>query len=131
MSIEKKIGYRELVQRAMAEVITLSALEALEIFQQGESLFIDLRDIRELKREGKIPGAVHVPRGMLEFWLDPDSPYFKEVFQKDSAFIFYCNKGWRSALATLTAQQMGLLALSHIDGGFAAWCEINGPVEEI
>ncbi len=96
-----------------------------------EAVFIDLRDIRELQREGKIPGARHVPRGMLEFWIDPQSPYHKPLFTEKKRFIFYCNLGWRSALAAQVAQVMGLENLCHIGGGFDAWVKAGGPVEEL
>ena len=93
-------------------------------------LFVDLRDVRELEREGVIPGAFHCPRGMLEFWLDPDSPYYKDVFAPGKEFVFYCNAGWRSALAADTAQQMGLEHVAEMDGGFTAWKKAGLPVEE-
>ena len=88
-----------------------------------------MRDPRELEREGKIPGAFHCPRGMLEFWIDPESPYFKEQFGEDRKFVFFCAGGWRSALATKTSQDMGLKPVAHIEGGFGAWKKAGGPVE--
>ena len=93
-------------------------------------MFVDLRDVRELEREGMIPDAVHCPRGMLEFWIDPESPYFKDVFGSGKSFIFYCNGAWRSALATDVAQQMGLEPVYEMDGGFAAWKKAGFPVAE-
>lgn len=126
-----KIGFQELVQRAEAEIETISASEALAAAGEQETLFIDLRDIRELQREGKIPGARHVPRGMLEFWIDPQSPYHKPWFTEKRRFVFYCNLGWRSALAAQVAQQMGLEKVCHIGGGFEAWKEAGGGVEEL
>jgi rhodanese-related sulfurtransferase len=93
-------------------------------------LFVDLRDVRELEREGVIPGAFHCPRGMLEFWIDPDSPYYKDVFAPGKEFVFFCNGAWRSALAADTAQQMGLPGVVEMDGGFAAWKAAGHPVEE-
>ena len=93
-------------------------------------VFVDLRDVRELEREGMIPGAFHCPRGMLEFWVDPDSPYHKDVFAADKEFVFYCNGAWRSALATDVAQQMGLEAVVEMDGGFAEWKKKGYPVAE-
>jgi rhodanese-related sulfurtransferase len=92
-------------------------------------VFVDLRDPRELNREGRLPGAVHCPRGMLEFWIDPESPYHKPVFAQDKTFVFFCAAGWRSALSTATAQDMGLTPVAHIDGGFTAWKQAGGPVE--
>ncbi len=125
-----KVGYQELVRRAEAEIETISAAEAMAAAGDEKTVFIDLRDIRELQREGKIPGAKHIPRGMLEFWIDPQSPYHKPLFTESKRFIFYCNLGWRSALAAQVAQQMGLENLCHIDGGFEAWKKAGGAVEE-
>lgn len=125
------VGYKELVARAEAAVETISAEQAKAAAASADVVFIDLRDIRELWREGKIPGAVHVPRGMLEFWIDPESPYHKPLFAEPKRFIFYCNLGWRSALAAQTAQNMGLTNLCHLGGGFSAWCEAGGAVETV
>lgn len=129
--MEIRVGYKELVARAEAEVETLPATQALAIAGSPEVVVVDLRDIRELWREGKIPGALHVPRGMLEFWIDPESPYHKPVFAEKRRFLFYCNLGWRSALAAQVAQQMGLENVCHLEGGFTAWCESGGPVEAV
>ncbi len=96
----------------------------------SDVVFVDLRDVRELKREGKIPGAFHCPRGLLEFWIDSESPYYNKIFGEDKRFIFYCNLGWRSALAADIAQKMGLKNVCHIDGGFEAWKQAGGAVEE-
>jgi len=93
-------------------------------------MFVDLRDVRELNREGRIPEAFHAPRGMLEFWIDPESPYHKDIFGQDRHFVFFCASGWRSALAAKTAQDLGLDRVSHIEGGFAAWREAGAPVEK-
>ena len=125
-----KVGFQELVRRAEAVIETISATEALAAANDEQTVFVDLRDIRELQREGKIPGAKHVPRGMLEFWIDPESPYHKPLFTEPKRFIFYCNLGWRSALAAQVAQEMGLENLCHIDGGFEAWKEAGGEVEQ-
>ena len=125
-----KVGYQELVRRAEAEIERISVVEALAALEDEVSVFIDLRDIRELQREGKIPGARHVPRGMLEFWIDPESPYHKPLFTEAKRFIFYCNLGWRSALATQVAQQMGLENLCHLEGGFEAWKQAGGGIEK-
>jgi rhodanese-related sulfurtransferase len=126
-----QVGYRELVARAEAEVETISAAQAQALIGTAGVTFIDLRDIRELWREGKIPGAVHVPRGMLEFWIDPESPYHKPLFAEERRFVFYCNLGWRSALAAQVAQLMGLAGVCHLGGGFTAWCEAGGAVEAV
>lgn len=126
-----KVGYRELVARAEAEIKTISATEAMVESASPEVVFVDLRDVRELWREGKIPGAVHVPRGMLEFWIDPASPYHKPLFAEPKRFVFYCNLGWRSALAAQTAQEMGLANVCHLAGGFDGWVKAGGAVEEL
>ena len=126
-----KVGYKELVARAEAVVKTIPVQKALELHSDVSVVFIDLRDIRELYREGKIPGAVHVPRGMLEFWIDPASPYHKPIFEQDKLFVFYCNLGWRSALAAQVATEMGVAKVCHIDGGFDAWATNGGDVEKV
>jgi len=120
-------GVRQLVAEADAAVETVTVAAALERQQDG-ALIVDLRDIRERAREGFIPGSFHAPRGMIEFWVDPDSPYFKDVFGGDREFIFHCASGWRSALATKAVQDMGLAPVSHIDGGFTAWKKADAPV---
>ena len=129
--MQLKIGFKELVARAEAEIETIGAAQALAAAAASEVIFIDLRDVRELWREGKIPGAVHVPRGMLEFWIDPESPYHKPLFAEAHRFIFYCNLGWRSALAAQVAQIMGLTNVCHLGGGFAGWCAAGGAVEAV
>ena len=96
-----------------------------------DHIFIDLRDIRELQRSGKIPNAFSCPRGMLEFWIDPESPYHKEVFNQDKIYVFYCARAWRSALSAQAAQQMGLSPVLHIGGGYTAWQKANAPIEPV
>jgi rhodanese-related sulfurtransferase len=123
------LGYRALVDAAEREVETVPAKDAVALAAAGEVVLVDIRDIRELKREGRVPGAFHCPRGMLEFWIDPESPYHKPVFAEDKRFLFFCNGAWRSALATQTAQKMGLKPVAHIAGGFKAWKAAGGPVE--
>lgn len=125
-----KKGYRQLVDEAMAQVKTYSVEEAKAKLGDPNVQFIDVRDIRELEREGVVPGAYHAPRGMIEFWVDPDSPYFKPVFGEKKEFIFFCAAGWRSALTTKTVQDMGLEPVAHIEGGFGAWKVQGGAVEE-
>ncbi len=130
MTVHIKKGFKQLVDEAEALIETLSAEEAIKLLGSGDVVMVDLRDVRELRREGRVPGSFHMPRCMLEFWIDPESPYFKDVFSQDKRFVFYCNKGWRSALATLTAQEMGLQKVSHIGGGFSSWQAAGGPTEE-
>ena len=119
----------ELVAAAEREIETLAADAAIALHGRNDVVLVDLRDIRELAREGRIPGAFHCPRGMLEFWVDPDSKYHKPVFAADKRFVFFCAAGQRSALATQTAQRMGLAPVAHIAGGFSAWKAAGGPVE--
>ena len=122
-------GYKTLLAEANSKIETIPATEATRLHGRDEVVFVDLRDPRELDREGRIPGAFHCPRGMLEFWIDPDSPYHKPVFSEDKRFVFFCAGGWRSALAAATAQDMGLKPVAHLGGGFGAWKEAGGPVE--
>ena len=125
-----KIGYKDLVAASEARIRIISAEEALEKLGSDDAVFVDLRDVRELKREGGIPGAFHCPRGLLEFWIDPDSPYHHAIFAEPKEFVFFCNLGWRSALAADIAQQMGL-ETCHIDGGFEAWKALGGEVAHL
>src|SRR5437773_11428000 len=124
-----KKGFRQLVDEAKARITTLSLEEARKRHGRNDVVFVDLRDVRELEREGVIPGAFHCPRGMLEFWIDPESPYHKPVFAEDKKFVFFCAGGWRSALAAQTAQRMGLKPVAHMSGGFGGWKKEGGPVE--
>jgi rhodanese-related sulfurtransferase len=125
-----KKGYRALVDEAMAQVKTYSVDEARARLGDAGVQFVDVRDVRELEREGVVPGAVHAPRGMLEFWVDPESPYHRPVFAEDKEFILFCAAGWRSALATKTLQDMGVPRVAHIEGGFTAWKAAGAPVED-
>jgi rhodanese-related sulfurtransferase len=125
-----KKGYKQLVDEAMAQVKTYSVAEARAKLEDPNVQFVDVRDVRELEREGVIPGAFPAPRGMIEFWVDPESPYFKPVFGENKEFIFFCAAGWRSALTTKTVQDMGLERVAHIEGGFGAWKAAGGPVAE-
>jgi rhodanese-related sulfurtransferase len=131
MPLKIRKGYKQMIAEAEAAIDVWNAEQAITRHAEGgdDVVFVDLRDPRELQREGKMPGAFHCPRGMLEFWLDPDSPYARADFQKDATFVFFCAAGWRSALASKTAQDMGLEPVAHIDGGFGAWKRAGGPVE--
>jgi rhodanese-related sulfurtransferase len=122
-------GISTLLADAEREIETLSVEEAAKLSGRADVLFVDVRDIRELARDGKIPGAFHCPRGMLEFWIDPDSPYYKDVFAQDKKYVFFCAGGLRSALAAQTAQRMGLKPVAHIKGGFGDWKKSGAPVE--
>ena len=122
-------GFRQLVDEAMAQVKTYSVDQVRARLQDPGVQIVDIRDVRELEREGTVPGALLAPRGMLEFWVDPESPYFKPVFaDEDKEFILFCGAGWRSALATKTLQDMGMRNVAHIDGGFAAWKKAEAPM---
>ncbi len=122
---------QELVAEATAEITTLSPQDALAMQQAGEAVLVDIRDIRELGKLGKVPDAVHAPRGMLEFWVDPASPYHREVFaQTGKTYIFFCAAAWRSALATRDMQNMGLGPVAHVEGGFSLWKESGLPIVE-
>ncbi len=124
-----KKGYKQLLEEANAEIKAVSPQEAHRLTQSDDVVLIDIRDPRELDREGRIPGAFHATRGMLEFWIDPDSPYHKPVFASGKTFVFFCAGGMRSALATKTAQDMGLEPVMHIEGGFGAWRDAGLPVD--
>ena len=124
-------GYKAMVADANAAIETVPAKDAVSLHGRDDVVLVDLRDPRELEREGRIPGAFHCPRGMLEFWIDPESPYHKPVFGEDKRFVFFCAGGMRSALAAATAKVMGLKPVAHIEGGFSAWREAGGPVEKV
>jgi len=121
---------QQLVREAMARVVTLSLEQAKARLDDPGSVFVDIRDVRELEREGMIPGAFHAPRGMLEFWVDPDSPYYKPVFGTGKTFILYCGSAWRSSLATAALQDMGLSPVCHLEGGFSAWKKAGYPLAQ-
>ncbi len=123
-------GYKQLIAEARARIRTLSLDEAKAKFGDPDVVFVDIRDVRELEREGMIPGAFHATRGMLEFWVDPESPYYKDIFGSGKEFVLYCQSAWRSSLAAATLHDMGLTAVSHIEGGFRAWKEAGLPVGE-
>jgi rhodanese-related sulfurtransferase len=122
-------GFKALVDEAMAQVTTHSVDEIRARLNDPAVQIVDIRDVRELEREGTVPGALLAPRGMLEFWVDPESPYFKPVFADEGkTFVLFCGAGWRSALATKTLMDMGMRNVAHIDGGFAAWKQAEAPV---
>ena len=126
-----KKNYKDLIAAAHAVIETVPTPVAMGQLKDAGVVFVDLRDLRELEREGKIPGAFHCPRGMLEFWIDPESPYHKPIFAEGKRYLFYCASAWRSALATQTAQEMGLENVAHIAGGFSAWKMQGGPTEAV
>ena len=123
------MGYKALLDAAEREIETLSVDAAAKLHGRNDVVFVDIRDPRELQREGKMPGAFSCTRGMLEFWIDPESPYHKDVFAQDKKFVFFCAGGWRSALAAQTAQHMGMKPVAHIKGGFSEWKKTGNPVD--
>lgn len=124
-------GVTELLAEANARIETIPVDQALGLVESDNHVLIDLRESGELRRTGKIPGAVACPRGMLEFWIDSDNPDQKAVFDQDKTYVFYCASAKRSALAARTAQEMGLGPVAHIEGGFGAWVKAGGPVEPL
>ena len=125
-------GFQALVDEAMEEVKSYSVESVRARLSDPKVQIVDIRDVRELEREGTVPGALLAPRGMLEFWVDPASPYFKPVFgDEGKEFILFCGAGWRSALATKTLQDMGMNNVAHIDGGFAEWLKQGAPTESL
>lgn len=123
-------GIKQLCAEAEAEIETWTVEQAHEHLNDENVQFVDIRDVRELWRDGAIPGAHHAPRGMLEFWVDPESPYAKELFQSGKKFAFFCAGGMRSALAAKAVQDMGLTPVCHIAGGYGAWKKAGYPTEE-
>jgi carboxymethylenebutenolidase len=129
--IGQTVSHKQLVDDASSRVKSLTIEQARALHGQENVVFVDIRDPREVARDGSIPGALHTPRGMLEFWVDPASPYYKPVFQADKKYLFFCAAAWRSALATELVQRMGFLPdVAHIDGGFIAWRDAGLPVEK-
>ena len=126
-----KIGYDALIEAARREIDQIEPADLMAAMDKGDVVIVDVRDFREIERDGRIPRSFHCPRGMLEFWIDPASPYFKQIFGENRRFIFYCSLDWRSALATQTAQNMGLANVAHLKGGFKAWKTAGGAVETV
>ncbi|HWK86533.1 MAG TPA: rhodanese-like domain-containing protein [Xanthobacteraceae bacterium] len=122
-------GYKSMVEAAKRDIETIPTEEAIKMVGRDDVVFVDIRDPRELEREGKMPGAFHAPRGMLEFWIDQDSPYHKPIFNQDKKYVFFCAGALRSALAAKMAKDMGLSPVAEIAGGFGAWKKAGGPVE--
>ena len=123
-----KMTSAQMVADARARIEEIETADLIKMLDNPDVVVVDLRDVRERQRSGFIPGSVHAPRGMVEFWVDPDSPYFKEVFGQDKKFVFHCASGWRSALTTATLNDMGFDA-AHLKEGFSTWEAQGGPVE--
>jgi rhodanese-related sulfurtransferase len=120
-------GIKQLIAEAELRSRGISVEEAKKRIGDGNTVFVDIRDVRELEREGMIPGAFHAPRGMLEFWVDPESPYYKSVFTEDKTFILYCQADWRGTLAAATLGDMGMTNVLHLQGGFGEWRKAGAP----
>lgn len=125
-----KVPVSEMVKAARARIEEVETPDAIAMVNDPDIVIVDLRDVRERQRSGFIPGSFHCPRGMAEFWVDPDSPYFKEIFAQDKKFVFHCASGWRSALTVATLNDMGFEA-AHLKEGFSTWEQQGGPVERV
>ena len=122
-----KKGFKQLLAEAEGKAPGITVQEAQQKLGKDDIVFVDIRDVRELEREGMIPGAFHAPRGMLEFWVDPESPYYKPVFTEDKTFILYCQSDWRGVLAAATLKEMGLQKVFHLNGGYSEWRKAGAP----
>lgn len=122
---------KQLVIEANSEIRTLTIDEAFDAYHTASAIFIDIREQYELEQRGYIPNVMHIPRGVLEFKVDPESPYYERAFDACTNIILFCQSGWRSALATLALQNMGVMSVAHIDGGYNAWLEADGPIEKV
>ncbi|WP_298973150.1 rhodanese-like domain-containing protein [uncultured Roseobacter sp.] len=123
-----KTAAADMVKAARAQIEEIETKDLIGMIDNPDVVIVDIRDIRERQRSGFIPGSVHAPRGMIEFWIDPDSPYYKEVFGQDKKYVFHCASGWRSALTVASLKQMGFDA-AHLKKGFSTWADQGGPVE--
>lgn len=124
-----KIGVAQMVENARGVIEEIDAADMIATWEDANVVIVDLRDVRERQRAGYIPGSFHCPRGMAEFWVDPTSPYYKDIFGQDAKFVFHCASGWRSALTVETLQGMGFENIAHIKDGFTSWKEAGGPIE--
>jgi rhodanese-related sulfurtransferase len=125
-----KKGFKQLLAEAEHKAPAISVADAQKKQGDAGTVFVDIRDVRELEREGMIPGAFHAPRGMLEFWVDPESPYYKPVFAENKTYILYCHSDWRGVLAAATLKEMGLPNVFHLAGGFSEWKKSGAPTAE-
>lgn len=124
-----KISAAQMVANARGEIEEIDAGDAIGLLENPGVVIVDIRDVRERQRAGYIPGSFHCPRGMVEFWVDPASPYYKDIFGRDAQFVFHCASGWRSAITVETLQRMGFENIAHIRDGFTSWKEAGGPIE--
>ena len=125
-----KKGFKQLLAEAEHKAPAITVADAQKKQGDANTVFVDIRDVRELEREGMIPGAFHAPRGMLEFWVDPESPYYKPVFAENKTYILYCHSDWRGVLAAATLKEMGLPNVYHLAGGFSEWKKTGAPTAE-
>ncbi len=123
-----KISAAEMVAEARSKIEEIETVDAIAMVGDPDVVIVDIRDVRE-RKNGFIPGSFHCPRGMAEFWVDPESPYFKDVFAQNKRFVFHCASGWRSALTVAVLNRMGFEA-AHIKEGFSTWEKQGGPVEK-
>lgn len=125
------MGIRELAEQAQNEIKSITVDEALPRYGDGDLVFVDVRDIREVEKSGTIEGAQSAPRGMIEFWFDPESPYFRDVYgNAGKTYVLFCNAEWRSALCAKSLQDMGIRNVAQLFGGLPAWRDAGGPTEE-
>ena len=125
------MGIKDLAEQAQTEIKSLAVNEALPRYDDGDLVFVDVRDIREVEKSGTIKGAQHAPRGMIEFWLDPESPYHRDIYaDADKTYVLFCNAEWRSALCAKSLQDMGIKNVAQLFGGLPAWRDAGGPTEE-
>jgi len=131
MTRNLKLTVAQMVADARGRIEEIEAADAIALLGDPQVVIVDIRDVRERQREGYIPGSFHCPRGMAEFWVDPQSPYYKDIFGRDAKFIFHCASGWRSAITVDTLQRMGFDNVAHIRDGFTSWQAAGGSVERI
>lgn len=129
MTRKLKLTVAQMVADARSRIEEIEAADAIALLGDPQVVIVDIRDVRERQRGGFIPGSFHCPRGMAEFWVDPQSPYYKDIFGRDAKFIFHCASGWRSAITVDTLQRMGFDNIAHIRDGFTSWQAAGGPVE--
>ena len=127
----QRTSINDLVKKAKSEIEELSVEEVKREISEGSTILIDIRDFRERLLEGTIPGAVSAPRGMIEWWFDPDSPYHKEEFTFDQRYVLFCSLGWRSALATSALKDLGFSNVAHLEQGFTGWVDSDQTVEKV
>ena len=125
------MGIKDLAEQAQTEIKSLAVNETLPRYDDGGLVFVDVRDIREVEKSGTIKGAQHAPRGMIEFWFDPESPYHRDIYSDaDKTYVLFCNAEWRSALCAKSLQDMGIKNVAQLFGGLPAWRDAGGPTEE-